>query len=60
VKPTTHDRITVHAVSIAMRYADAREVEEALRESYEAAKRDRESIEAEWRAMTAPDWKGKP
>jgi hypothetical protein len=29
VKPTTHDRITVHAVQIAMRYADAREVEEA-------------------------------
>jgi hypothetical protein len=60
MNPATTARIQANALDIATRYADAREVEDALRESYEAAKRDRESIEAEWRAMTAPDWKGKP
>ena len=59
-KPGLYERITKCAVDVAMRYADARQVEEALLASYLSAKAQRESVESEWRAMTAPDWKGKP
>ena len=58
--PFVAARIAASALDIATRYADAREVEEALFASYLSAKAQRESVESEWRAMTAPDWKGKP